>query len=434
MTVSQASPGAVPERRRSLARGLADEMWASLAISVMWLAVLLDALFGPDLVVINASGTTTVPSAIIVAFFAYLGTRVVARYGFNRTEHARECADARPRRSRPLQRAPRVRLAPRTDRAGAGDARPRLPPAGPPGAVPVAARGPPEAGRRRRPAAAARPPARALRRQARGADRRRWRRGMRVADRGAAGLRGGRHRARADLRLLGRHDLGLDVGGGHDRRRDGPLLAVLASRGLPRRPVGEDPALRARRAEGLHRARQGRGDRAHVRRAVRVAPGGQAADPADLDRLRHGPRRRRLLRQRVDAGADDRPPRADRDRAAGVHRGRRSRRAPLRRRRHHRPAPRRADPARRRLRPRVRRQLHAAAPARAGGHQRLAGHPHGRAQGQPPGRPGLPARARATDAAAARRPRHGDRRRRPHAAARARPSTTSSSTAAAGPS
>ena len=90
MTVSQEPSPATAERRRSLSRVLADETWASLAIAVMWLAVLFDAMFGPDLVVINASGTTTVPSAIIVAFFAYLGTRVVARYGFNRTEDAGE--------------------------------------------------------------------------------------------------------------------------------------------------------------------------------------------------------------------------------------------------------------------------------------------------------------------------------------------------------
>ena len=83
MTVSHESPHAVPDRRPLLSRIPVNEMWASLSISVMWLAVLLDALFGPDLVVINASGTTTVPSAIIVAFFAYLGTRVVARYGFH---------------------------------------------------------------------------------------------------------------------------------------------------------------------------------------------------------------------------------------------------------------------------------------------------------------------------------------------------------------
>ena len=88
MTVSHESPPATAERRRPLPQLLGDEMWASLAIAVMWLAVLFDALFGPDLVIINASGTATVPSAIIVALFAYLGTRIVARYGFRRAGDA----------------------------------------------------------------------------------------------------------------------------------------------------------------------------------------------------------------------------------------------------------------------------------------------------------------------------------------------------------
>jgi hypothetical protein len=58
-------------------------MWASLAISVMWLAVLFDALWGPDIVSTNASGNNAqIPSAVVVAVFAYLATRVVARYGF----------------------------------------------------------------------------------------------------------------------------------------------------------------------------------------------------------------------------------------------------------------------------------------------------------------------------------------------------------------
>jgi hypothetical protein len=61
------------------------EMWASLAIVAMWLAVLFDAVWGPDFVSSTTGGsTTTIPSSIIVAVFAYLGTRVVARYGFGR--------------------------------------------------------------------------------------------------------------------------------------------------------------------------------------------------------------------------------------------------------------------------------------------------------------------------------------------------------------
>ena len=61
------------------------EMWASLAIAVMWIVVLLDALFGPDIVANSATGDfTRVPSVIIVAFFAFLGTWVIARHGFRR--------------------------------------------------------------------------------------------------------------------------------------------------------------------------------------------------------------------------------------------------------------------------------------------------------------------------------------------------------------
>jgi hypothetical protein len=68
---------------------LVRDMWASLAIVSMWLAVLFDALFGPDLVSHSVDGSSTsIPSAVIVALFAYLGTRVVARYGFERSRDA----------------------------------------------------------------------------------------------------------------------------------------------------------------------------------------------------------------------------------------------------------------------------------------------------------------------------------------------------------
>jgi len=45
--------------------------------------VLVDAAFGPDIVSRGVAGdTTTVPSAVVVALFAFLGTWVVAKYGF----------------------------------------------------------------------------------------------------------------------------------------------------------------------------------------------------------------------------------------------------------------------------------------------------------------------------------------------------------------
>jgi multisubunit Na+/H+ antiporter MnhF subunit len=62
------------------------EMWASLAIAVMWLVVLLVALFGPDIESRSVAGDWThLPTVVIVAFFAFLGTWVVARRGFGRS-------------------------------------------------------------------------------------------------------------------------------------------------------------------------------------------------------------------------------------------------------------------------------------------------------------------------------------------------------------
>lgn len=64
------------------------EMWASIAITAMWTSVLFVAIWGPNFVSTSSGGSsTTIPSAIVVAVFAYLGTRVVARYGFG---HARK--------------------------------------------------------------------------------------------------------------------------------------------------------------------------------------------------------------------------------------------------------------------------------------------------------------------------------------------------------
>lgn len=77
-------PSRIGGERRSFAF-LVPEMWASLAIVVMWLAVLFDAIFGPDIVNRTAGGdSSSVPSAVAVALFAFLATWVVARYGFRR--------------------------------------------------------------------------------------------------------------------------------------------------------------------------------------------------------------------------------------------------------------------------------------------------------------------------------------------------------------
>ncbi len=60
------------------------EMWVSLAITVVWLVVFADALYGPDIVASSGSGgaTTTVPSAVVVAGFAFLTSWIVAKFGF----------------------------------------------------------------------------------------------------------------------------------------------------------------------------------------------------------------------------------------------------------------------------------------------------------------------------------------------------------------
>jgi hypothetical protein len=83
MTMSTISTQASEGRGRRV-RFVIPEMWTSLAISVIWIVVLVDALFGPDIVSSNVSGFARIPSAIFVAFFAWLATWVIARHGFGR--------------------------------------------------------------------------------------------------------------------------------------------------------------------------------------------------------------------------------------------------------------------------------------------------------------------------------------------------------------
>ena len=70
--MATASPPVTSESSERRSRFVVSEMWTSLAIGVIWLVVLFDALFGPDLVVNNSSGFTKLPSAIFLALFARL--------------------------------------------------------------------------------------------------------------------------------------------------------------------------------------------------------------------------------------------------------------------------------------------------------------------------------------------------------------------------
>jgi Mg/Co/Ni transporter MgtE len=84
-TITDEPARAAPDRPHWAAQILVREMWASLAIAAMWLAVLFAAVFAPDFVSSDVGGNVTrIPSAIAVALFAAIGTRGVAKYGFGR--------------------------------------------------------------------------------------------------------------------------------------------------------------------------------------------------------------------------------------------------------------------------------------------------------------------------------------------------------------
>jgi uncharacterized integral membrane protein len=72
-------------------RILVPEMWATLAIVVIWLAVLFAAVYGTDIVSTTYLGDrTTLPAVVPIALFAFLATWVVARYGYGRDREARQ--------------------------------------------------------------------------------------------------------------------------------------------------------------------------------------------------------------------------------------------------------------------------------------------------------------------------------------------------------
>jgi hypothetical protein len=59
-------------------------IWATLAIVAMWAAVVLVGIYGPDVVVDNATDHVRVPAlAIVVAVCAFIATLVLAWRGFS---------------------------------------------------------------------------------------------------------------------------------------------------------------------------------------------------------------------------------------------------------------------------------------------------------------------------------------------------------------
>jgi hypothetical protein len=82
-TISQPPTRMASETSGSRGRVLVTETWASLAIFAMWMAVAIATVWGPDFVSSSGSGTnsTTIPSGIVIAMFATIGTWFVAKYG-----------------------------------------------------------------------------------------------------------------------------------------------------------------------------------------------------------------------------------------------------------------------------------------------------------------------------------------------------------------
>ena len=71
-----------PVRQGIAARLLVPGFWATLSIVTMWLAVLFDGIFGNDMTFSNPPNVTTIPSAVLVALFAVIGTSAVAKRAF----------------------------------------------------------------------------------------------------------------------------------------------------------------------------------------------------------------------------------------------------------------------------------------------------------------------------------------------------------------
>lgn len=85
MTSTMQDPSSVRSRRGDWAsRILVRELWATLAIVAMWLAVLIVGVYGGNATFHSVdSSSATIPSGCIVALFAAIGTASVAKRVFS---------------------------------------------------------------------------------------------------------------------------------------------------------------------------------------------------------------------------------------------------------------------------------------------------------------------------------------------------------------
>jgi hypothetical protein len=83
MSMMSHEPSRVVEERPRWSLRLVSEMWASLAITAMWVAVFVTAIWGPDARFNSNDGSSSsIPIAAFITVFAFLGTWIVAKYGF----------------------------------------------------------------------------------------------------------------------------------------------------------------------------------------------------------------------------------------------------------------------------------------------------------------------------------------------------------------
>lgn len=82
-TVSHEPSRGLPERPGLWTLLRIAETWAAPAIIAMWVSVLFTAIDGPNVETSTGGGTntSTIPSAVFLGLFAFLGTWIVARYG-----------------------------------------------------------------------------------------------------------------------------------------------------------------------------------------------------------------------------------------------------------------------------------------------------------------------------------------------------------------